>query len=139
VTYVSTEGSYFSPGSLQDIGEEFEYSHLTFYASYAPSFNIFENRTTYAFLYMDVGASASVVSMSYFDQQIDYLEGFRVDSFFEYEINEKVLPGYNIGIGFVINYKLLGLHIGVQYEGLYEEAFGGLINTAYPMVGLTIR
>ena len=134
-----------SSGSLSNtffdgyIDEEFEYSHLSVFASYTPSYSIYESRTTYLLLYTDVGASAMYTNFYYRDSELIETD-FSTDFFEEiYEINDLWLPGFNLGGGLLFNYKYIGFHLGFLLESTYVESFGVFINSVYPQFGITIR
>lgn len=140
ISAVMSHGGYDQFSTFREVSEFLEYSHISVFASYAPNFDLYRSRTTYAFLYTDIGVSASLVNATYDQVIVEDMGQFIEERVLLLDIDDMWLPGFNVGMGFMFNYKRVGFHLGGLYEVLFlYDDFDGIITSIYPMAGISIR
>ena len=139
IMYVSSSGTISALTNSGFTEETFDYSHISLYASYSPSFEIYDSRTTYLAGYFDVGASAILASLTYNDYE-EIFDGNFIDIYeTEISIEDEWFPGINFGAGVLYNYKYLGFHLGYMAEFTIIEELGTSFINFFPQLGVSIR
>lgn len=139
ITALSSSGRSSRFGGGTFIEEEFRYSQASFFASYSPYFDVYESLTTYVIFYSDVGGSANLINFYYNDYEERDMGSFIDITEIEYEMEDVWAPGINFGMGFILNYKKFGIHIGGLLEMIYLQEFETLVYHLYPKVGINFR
>lgn len=139
IMYISSSGTSSSFTSTGLAEETFDYSHISLYASYSPSFEIYDSRTTYLIGYVDMGVSAMVASLTYNDYEEIYDGNFIDIIETEISIENEWFPGLNLGAGIIYNYKYLGLHFGYMVDFTIIEELGTSFINFFPQFGVNIR
>lgn len=139
MAYISSNGGYDFSRPNRDLSEAFELQQFSLFANYSPSFHLKRSGSTHLLFYTDAGVSANLISITYEDieliQRISYSE--RIS--YAFELEESLLPGANIGAGFLVNHRGLGIHAGINVETVIFENFKRSMTSAYPVAGINFR
>jgi len=139
IMYISSSSSIVNDFDTRFSQEQFDYSHVSFFASYAPSFGLHETQNTHLIGYFDIGASAILANLQYQEYE-EILDGNFIDIFeTEVVIEDEWFPGFNLGLGLIYSYQNFGIHIGLMSEITIIEDLNTSIINLFPQIGLNIR